>query len=103
MRKHLFSCLTDHMFFVYILQSQKNARFYIGYSEDPDRRLLEHNSGKVTSTKPHRPWIKIYVEQFKTEQAAIVREREMKAKKSRKYLEWLVSRAQTCPDENWDD
>jgi len=58
------------MFFVYILQSQTTGRFYIGYSENPDRRLTEHNSGKVKSTKPFRPWIKVYAESYPSEAEA---------------------------------
>jgi len=78
------------MFFVYILESQSTGRYYIGYSELPDRRLAEHNSGKVKSTRPFRPWVKVYVEQFTTESEAMSRERELKSKKSRTYLRRLI-------------
>jgi putative endonuclease len=78
------------MFFVYILQSQKNGRYYIGYSEEPERRLGEHNSGKVISTKPFRPWVKVYAESFSDELSAIRREKEIKQKKSRRYIDWLI-------------
>jgi putative endonuclease len=78
------------MFYVYILKSLKSGRYYIGYSEHPDRRLSEHNSGKVFSTRNHRPWIKVYFETFSTELEAIKREREIKSRKSRTYLENLI-------------
>jgi putative endonuclease len=78
------------MFFVYILQSQSTGRYYIGYSELPDRRLSEHNSGKVKSTRPYRPWVKVHVEQFATASAAMSREKELKSKKSRDYLQRLI-------------
>ncbi|MGE0586975.1 MAG: GIY-YIG nuclease family protein [Cyclobacteriaceae bacterium] len=80
------------MFYVYVLESEVNGRFYIGYSEQPDRRLAEHNSGKVKSTKPYRPWKKIYAEQFNSESEAMRRERELKAKKSRSYISRLIGR-----------
>src|SRR5258706_7537057 len=79
-----------YMFFVYILQSQSTGRYYIGYSELPERRLSEHNSGKVKSTRPYRPWVKVYIEQFATESEAMNREKEIKSKKSRVYLERLI-------------
>jgi putative endonuclease len=42
------------MFFVYVLVSDvKGLRFYVGMSENVERRLLEHNSGKTKSTKGH--------------------------------------------------
>ena len=78
------------MFYVYILESVPSGRFYIGYSENPDRRLVEHNSGKVKSTRPYRPWKKIYAEQYLTEIEAIRREREIKSKKSRQYILELI-------------
>ena len=84
------------MFSVYILQSEKNGRFYVGYSEFPERRLLEHNSGKVKSTRNFRPWKKVYSEAFKTELEAIQREKYIKAMKSRKFILNLIG--QTRPD-----
>jgi putative endonuclease len=78
------------MFYVYILKSLKSGRFYIGYSEDPDRRLSEHNSGKVLSTRNHRPWVKVFVETFPTALEAIRREREIKSRKSKKFIEDLI-------------
>ena len=78
------------MFYVYILKSELNGRYYIGYSESPDRRLLEHNSGKVKSTRPFRPWIKVYQEIHETEVLAMRREKEIKTMKSRVYIEQLI-------------
>ncbi|MCA9355915.1 GIY-YIG nuclease family protein [Candidatus Nomurabacteria bacterium] len=47
---------------VYIIKSVKNSRYYIGSTIDIDRRLKEHNSGKVFSTKGNIPWeLKIFL------------------------------------------
>ena len=80
-----------NMFYVYILMSEKNGRYYVGYSESPERRLFEHNSGKVKSTRPHRPWRKVYSESYLSETEAMRRELEIKAKKSRSYITWLIA------------
>ena len=48
--------------------------------------------GWSKSTKYGSPWIIKYVEQFKTKSAALKREREIKNKKSRKYIEWLITK-----------
>lgn len=40
---------------VYILQSLKNGRYYIGSTIDLDRRFEEHSSGFVKATKNIRP------------------------------------------------
>ncbi len=41
------------MYFVYILQSEKDGSYYTGSTEDVEKRLAEHNSGisKYSSTK----------------------------------------------------
>lgn len=43
---------------VYILQSEKDCeRFYVGCTNDLDRRLSEHNAGQSIHTNKYRPWI----------------------------------------------
>jgi putative endonuclease len=54
---------------------------YSGQTNNLERRLLEHNSGKVRSakyTKAHRPVKLVYFEKFSTLQEAMKREREIK-------------------------
>ena len=51
------------IFGVYILESEKSGRYYIGSTDNINRRIKEHNLGKVVSTKNIRPWkIKIFIE-----------------------------------------
>jgi putative endonuclease len=46
------------MYYVYILHSQKCDRYYIGYSENPEKRLDErHNQGAVKATRNCSPYI----------------------------------------------
>ena len=79
-------------FYVYILYSVRLNKYYIGSCEDVSIRLDEqHNAGRVISTKSGMPWILKYTEIFETRSAAVKREMEIKKKKSRKYLEWLIS------------
>jgi predicted GIY-YIG superfamily endonuclease len=48
MKMKAFFNLKIEMFFVYILVSEaKSLRFYVGMSEDPEKRLTEHNSEKT--------------------------------------------------------
>ena len=41
---------------VYILKSIKNGRYYIGSTGNIERRLEEHNAGKVYATSKTKPW-----------------------------------------------
>ena len=43
-------------YWVYVLYSEDAGRFYIGLSEDVEKRLGEHNSGKSCWTSRHVPW-----------------------------------------------
>ena len=79
------------MYYTYIIQSQKNSRFYIGSCHDIDIRIERHNAGATPSTKSGRPWKLVYSESYETNSEALKREREIKSKKSRKYIEFLIT------------
>ncbi|NOX90659.1 MAG: GIY-YIG nuclease family protein [Calditrichaeota bacterium] len=74
------------MFFVYILQSEKTLRFYVGSSQDFQDRLIEHNRGFVRSTKHGIPWKIIHTESFNTRAEAYRKERKIKARGIKRYL-----------------
>ena len=79
------------MYYTYIIQSQKNGRFYIGSCQNIDIRIERHNAGATPSTKSGRPWKLVYSESFENNIEALKREREIKSKKSRKYIEFLIN------------
>ncbi len=79
------------MFYTYILYAAKYNRFYVGHSEDVGARLQRHNNKGVPSTKPYIPWLLIYYEEYATRAEASNRELEIKKKKSRKYIEFIVN------------
>jgi putative endonuclease len=62
------------MFYAYVLKSQATGTHYYGSSGDLDRRLKDHNSGKVKYTKGKRPWALAYSESYETRSEAYKRE-----------------------------
>ncbi|MCF8449896.1 MAG: GIY-YIG nuclease family protein [Taibaiella sp.] len=80
-------------FYVYIVYSAKLDRYYVGYTEDVGVRLSQHNDGISEFTSKANDWLLNYSEMHATRDAARKRELEIKKKKSRKYLEWLISSA----------
>lgn len=78
------------MYYLYILKSKKDNKLYIGSTNDLRRRLLEHNEGKVQSTKSRRPFELRYYEAFYCEHDA--RKREASLKKDGKALGQLKRR-----------
>jgi putative endonuclease len=66
-------------------------KFYTGSTSAIEKRLQEHNTGISTFTSKANDWELCYVEKFETRELAMKREKEIKHKKSRKYIEYLVS------------
>lgn len=69
------------MFYVYLIKSKKVHNWvYVGSTNNLEKRLYVHNSGKVRSTKYYRPFKLIYYEAFSSEKDARGRERNLKLK-----------------------
>lgn len=79
------------VFIVYIIYSPKLDRYYIGYSTDMTKRINEHNSGISTFTAKATDWVLKWSKEFDSRELAMKEERIIKAKKSRKYIEWLIT------------
>ena len=79
-----------YMYHVYILQSLKNAPYYIGYSSDIEHRLEAHNSGKSRYTKRFIPWQIVYTETYATKREALIREKVIKSYKGGRAFQALI-------------
>ena len=77
-------------YYVYILQSEKDNSFYKGFSQNPYKRLDEHNAGFVNYTRGKTPWNLVYLEQCPDKTSALIREKNLK-KADRKRIEALIS------------
>ena len=75
---------------MYILRSVNTDRYYVGCTNNMERRLGEHNSGKSASTKALRPGEVAHSEYFESLLQARRREQDLKAKKSRRALTKVI-------------
>ena len=66
-------------YFVYILQSESDSGFYIGYTSNLRRRIREHNLGKTRSLRHRRPLKLVYFEEHSSKSEAEARERQIKS------------------------
>ena len=87
-------------FYEYILKSLNFEKTYIGQTENLDRRLQEHNSGKSNYTSKFVPWKIIYTEKFNSRKEALVREKYLKSATGRKVVKKLLEN--TCPGSSAD-
>ena len=70
------------MYYVYILQSLKTKKLYIGHTDDLARRLIEHNTGRGGMyTRQNGPWSLVYSCSCPDRASAVKRERYLKSTK----------------------
>ena len=74
------------MFYTYVFLSEKDQKFYTGFTKDLKLRLGEHKGGAVVSTRERRPLKLIYYEACLNEQDAIKREKYFKSGFGRRFL-----------------
>lgn len=77
-------------YYVYILQSQKNKSYYIGYTSDLLKRVKSHNAGSNLATKPYVPYKLIFYEAFLDKNDAKNRETYLKGGYGRKTIKSLL-------------
>ncbi len=74
-------------YYVYVLKSQKDKKLYYGFTTDLERRLKEHNKGKVQATKYRIPFTLEYFEEVEDIVLARKREKYFKSGFGRKYIQ----------------
>jgi putative endonuclease len=74
------------MHWVYVLKSKKDNNLYIGCTENIEKRLLQHQQGKVRSTKHRLPIELIYKEEYSDIYEAFNKERFYKTPKGKRGL-----------------
>jgi len=80
------------LYYVYILQSQKDQGLYTGYTSDLKKRFKEHNEGKSLATKPFRPYKLIFYEAFLSRIDAKRREIYLKGGYGRKAIKSMLDK-----------
>jgi len=81
------------MYYIYVIYSEIADLYYVGYTNEPHRRLIEHNSKPFnTFTSKYRPWqMKALFECGISQSKAISTERFIKKQKSRRLIEMLCN------------
>jgi len=79
-------------YYVYILQSKTNKKYYTGHTQNLERRLHKHNHGQNKSTKSGIPWKIIYSEILNSKTNAYRREMQIKKYKSGKAFKKLIKK-----------
>lgn len=72
--------MKEKLYYCYILTNKNRTVLYIGYTEDLNKRIEQHQNGTGTSfTKKYNVSQLIYVEEFKEKKEAKKREKQLKS------------------------
>ena len=74
------------MYYTYVLQSEADGNFYVGYTKDLKLRFEQHQKGQVESTKRRLPLKLIYYEACLIQEDALKRERYLKTYNGKRFL-----------------
>ena len=73
--------------YVYVIYANSFDKIYIGYSSDPEKRLISHNADFNHGwTRRYRPWSLVYTEKLPTKKIALQRERQLKSARGRRFI-----------------
>lgn len=83
------------MFWVYILQCSDDS-FYVGHSDDLQKRLYEHEAGLFSTCYKFNkcPVQLVFTEQFESRENALARERQLK--------DWSRAKKIALINSDWD-
>ncbi len=76
---------------VYVLYSKKFNRYYIGHTNNIERRIAEHNEGISRSTAPYRPWELLATEKTSSRSEAMRIEKYLKSLKNKTRLQEYIA------------
>lgn len=74
------------MYYVYVLRSGKDNKWYTGFTNDLQRRISEHNNGADMATRSRKPFKIIYYEVCGNEKDARAREKYLKSGMGKRYI-----------------
>ncbi len=80
------------MFYVYIIESESTGGLYIGQTQTPEKRLLDHNRGGSPYTKNMGPWKLIFLKDFPTRSEALLEEKRLKSWKNLVRLREMIKK-----------
>ena len=74
------------MYYVYVLQSSRDKKFYVGSTADLKHRVEKHNKGLVQATKKRRPLKLLYYEACLSINDARKREKYLKTAWGKRFI-----------------
>jgi putative endonuclease len=90
------------MYYVYVLRSHKDQKFYTGFTGDLQKRFKEHQDGVSPSTRTRRPLELVYYEGCLSKLDAMARERYLKSGMGKRYIKNRLKHFLALTGNIWD-
>ena len=78
------------MFYLYLIQSEVDSSFYIGYTSNLELRIKQHNKGESIYSRRKKPWKLVYSEELENKTSALKREKFLKKQKNKDFYYQLI-------------
>ena len=79
------------MYVVYVIKSLMFPFTYVGFTDNLERRMNQHNNARGRSTKPYAPFELIHTEIWEDRISARKREKYLKSTAGKNYLRKINS------------
>jgi putative endonuclease len=89
-RQARWSIIIFMIYYVYAIKSEARKYIYVGISDDPERRVKQHNNGKERTTRPYIPFKILLIEKYNSRPEARIREKYLKSGIGKDFLYSLV-------------
>jgi putative endonuclease len=77
------------MYYTYAIKSQERTYIYVGLTNNPDRRIAEHNNKREKTTRSYAPFKTVLLEKYDTRLEARKREKYLKSGIGKEFLKAL--------------
>ncbi len=82
---------------MYAIYNPVKDKIYIGHTQDLDQRIKRHNNllpnkSKSYTSKNKGIWVLVHLELFNTRKEAIIREKQLKSSRGRKFIREKISK-----------
>jgi len=78
-------------YYLYILKSEIEDKYYTGISLNPEKRLKYHNSFEKGFTSRYRPWKIVFVKEYLSKKEALMAEKKIKSWKSKSMIQKIIN------------
>ena len=78
------------MYYVYAIKSEERNYIYVGLTNNPERRIKQHNDKREKTTRAYSPFKTILIEEHPTRIKAREREKYLKSGIGKEYLKRLL-------------